>query len=149
MKAILKKDVRGLGKARDIVEVKSGYFQNYLAKNGFAVALTPENQKLLQEELANEQQQQELLKQQCQKTKEILQDKTVVLQLKTGAGQRLYGAVTSKDIAEAIQAQFGCEVDKRKIETASIREIGQYKVHIKLHPQITVTLNVTIEAEDK
>lgn len=144
MKAILTKDVKGLGKARDVVDVKQGYYQNFLLKNQLAVPYDDENKAALEQVLEEERIAAENLKKEAQAVGAQLNGKTVRLTLKTGAGGRLYGAITSKDIADAIKEQLGFEVDKRKVESASIKEIGTYDVTVKLHPTVSVKIKAQI-----
>ncbi len=146
MKAILLSDVKGLGKAGELVNAKPGYFNNFLAANGLAVEATPQvvkqwkaRQKQLKEEEAAR-------KAEAEGLKEKLEQTEIHVVAKGGGNGRLFGSVTSQDIAEALLEQTGLEVDKKKIELKdSIRETGSYQVDVRVYPEMTAQLKVQVK----
>ncbi len=146
MKVIFLKDVKGKGKKGEVKNVADGYAQNFLIKQGLAVEAnstnvsTLEGQKKKQEKLAAE----ELAE--AKKLKETLEKITVELSAKAGEGGRLFGSITSKQIAEELQKKHKIKIDKRKIELEdAIRALGYTKVPVKLHTEVQATLNVHVK----
>ncbi len=149
MKVILRSAVKGLGKAGDVVEVSDGYARNFLLPRGLAVEATAAN--LAQRELARER-----VRRQAERdlalARELarrLDGRQVRVAAKVGSSGRLFGAVTSQMLAEAIEAQLGASVDRRRIELAQpIKAPGSYPVSIRLHPQVSTTVTVQVVAEE-
>ena len=145
MIVILTKDVKGTGKAGDIVKVSDGYARNMLLPKGLAKEATQGNVRNLekQKELAAEK-----LKEQkaaAKKQAEKLENITVVVKSKGGENGKLFGSITSKDIAEALEKQEGIKVDKKKIELASpIKQTGDTQVTVKLFQEVSAVLKVTV-----
>lgn len=146
MKVIFLKDVKGKGKKGEIKNVADGYAQNFLIKQGLAVEATNANlssldaQNKKQEKLAAE----ELAE--AKKLKEKLDQTTVELTAKAGEGGRLFGSITTKQVAEELQKKHGIKIDKRKMELAdAIRSLGVTKVPVKLHHDVTATLSVHVK----
>lgn len=146
MKVIFLKDVKGKGKKGEVKNVADGYAQNFLIKQGLAVEAnstnvsTLEGQKKKQEKLAAE----ELAD--AKKLKETIEKITVELSAKAGEGGRLFGSITSKQIAEELQKKHNIKIDKRKIELEdAIRALGYTKVPVKLHTEVQATLNVHVK----
>lgn len=148
MKVILKQDVKKLGKKGDTVEVAEGYGRNFLIPRGLAVEATRGNIKNLRHERRLQEERQAREKEEAKKVKASLDKAEVVVTARSGEGGKLFGSVTSSDIAEAIVAQLGVNLDKRKIELVDpIKSVGTFPVDIKLQPGITATLTVKVEAE--
>jgi large subunit ribosomal protein L9 len=146
MKVIFLKDVKGKGKKGEVKNVADGYAQNFLIKQGLAVEAnstnvsTLEGQKKKQEKLAAE----ELAE--AKKLKETIEKITVELSAKAGEGGRLFGSITSKQIAEELQKKHNIKIDKRKIELEdAIRALGYTKVPVKLHTEVQAMLNVHVK----
>jgi large subunit ribosomal protein L9 len=146
MKVIFLKDVKGKGKKGEVKNVADGYAHNFLIKQGLAVEAnstnvsTLEGQKKKQEKLAAE----ELAE--AKKLKETIEKLTVELSAKAGEGGRLFGSITSKQIAEELQKKHNIKIDKRKIELEdAIRALGYTKVPVKLHTEVLATLNVHVK----
>ena len=116
MKVIFLKDVKGKGKKGEIKNVADGYATNFLFKQGLAIEATPANIKALEAQKRREQQQAEEELAKAKQLKEKLEQITVQLSAKAGEGGRLFGSITSKQIAEALQSQHQNKIDKRKIE---------------------------------
>lgn len=146
MKVIFLKDVKGKGKKGEIKNVADGYAHNFLIKQGLAVeannasissldAQKKKQEKEAAEELAD-----------AKKLKEKIDQITVELTAKAGEGGRLFGSITTKQIAEELQKKQGIKIDKRKMELAdAIRTLGHTKVPVKLHHEVTATLTVSVK----
>jgi large subunit ribosomal protein L9 len=145
MKVIFLKDVKGKGKKGEIKNVADGYANNFLFKQGLAIEATPANIKALEAQKRKEKQQAEEELAKAKQLKEQLEQITVQLAAKAGEGGRLFGSITSKQIAEALQSQHNIKIDKRKIELEdAIRSLGYTNVPVKLHPEVTATLKVHV-----
>ena len=146
MEVILKQDVKGTGKAGQVVKVSDGYARNKLIPGGLAVEATPANKKQIEREKAKAKEKYEAEKAAAQDLANQLADKIVVVKTKVGDNGRLFGAITSKDIAAAISEQTGIEVDKRKIVLDKpIKETGVETLEIKLFQDIKAKVVVKIE----
>ncbi|MFS0784075.1 50S ribosomal protein L9 [Bacillus sp. 1P06AnD] len=146
MKVIFLKDVKGKGKKGEVKNVSDGYAQNFLLKQQAAVEATPANLKKLeaQKNKASQVAAEEL--QQSKELKEKIEKLTVELEAKAGEGGRLFGSITTKQISEALQAAEGIKIDKRKMELPDgIRSLGYTKVPVKLHHEVSATLNVHVK----
>ncbi|WNS75488.1 50S ribosomal protein L9 [Bacillus sp. DTU_2020_1000418_1_SI_GHA_SEK_038] len=146
MKVIFLKDVKGKGKKGEVKNVADGYAQNFLIKQGLAVEANQANisslsaQKKKEEKLAAE----ELAE--AKKLKETMDKITLEFSTKAGEGGRLFGSITSKQIAEEMQKAHNIKIDKRKIELPdAIRSLGYTKVPVKLHAEVTSTLNIHVK----
>ncbi|MGN0963268.1 MAG: 50S ribosomal protein L9 [Clostridia bacterium] len=147
MKVILLQDVKGQGKKGEIVNASDGYARNFLLPKKLAVEANDTNMKAWKRNKAKEEAAAaEKLADAQAKAKEI-KGKTFVLKAKAGEGERLFGSVTNMDVAAAL-AENGVTVDKRNIEMEDhIKTIGQYKVKIKLHPQVKTEIIVDVQAK--
>ncbi|MDN3017818.1 50S ribosomal protein L9 [Paenibacillus sp. BSR1-1] len=146
MKVIFLKDVKGKGKKGEVKNVADGYAHNFLIKQGLAVEANNANvssldaQKKKQEKEAAE----ELAE--AKKLKETIDQITVELTAKAGEGGRLFGSITTKQVAEELQKKHGIKIDKRKMElNDAIRTLGHTKVPVKLHHEVTATLTVSVK----
>lgn len=148
MKVILLKDVKGKGKKGEIKNVSDGYAQNFLFKQGLAIEATPSNMKILDAKKNKEQQAAAEELEQSKSLKNTLENLTVEMKAKAGEGGRLFGSVTSKQIADALQKQHNIKIDKRKMELPDgIRALGYTNVPVKLHHEVTATLKVHVKEE--
>ena len=144
MKVILLKDVKGSGKAGDIIEAKDGFAQNYLIKNGYAkiADAAARNQNPAQKAAADFHR-----KEQFKPNKELceqLNGTEITLQVKSGAAGKFFGSVTNKEIADKL-AELGFEVDKKKIILQSnIKTAGTYPVTVKMSPEETARITVNV-----
>ena len=145
MKVIFLKDVKGKGKKGEVKNVADGYAQNFLLKQGLAVEASNANvsslnaQKKKQEKEAIE----EL--EQMQELKKVLEELTVQLSAKSGEGGRLFGSITSKQIADELKKSHNIKLDKRKIDLPdAIRALGFTNVPVKLHPEVSATVKVHV-----
>jgi large subunit ribosomal protein L9 len=146
MKVILLTEVKGLGKADDVVEVNDGYARNLLFKKNLALEATPVNLnaiKLKKGSLA-EKARRELLE--AKENGRKLSDQRITLTMKSGEGGRLYGAVTAMDIASALEKQ-GYKVDKKHILIKNpIKAVGTFEVTLKLHAEVSVDITVDVKS---
>lgn len=147
MKVILLQDVAKIGKQGDIVNVKDGYARNFLIPRGLAVVADEGNLKRLKHEQGVAASKQERERQEAEELKERLESMTVTLKVKTGEKGRLFGSITSADIAEAAEKQ-GITIDRRKIELPEpIKTLGNYVVTVRVYPGITAQLKIAVESE--
>lgn len=145
MQVILKKDVKGSGKAGDVVKVSDGYARNMLIPKGLAVEATKANIRSLEKAKALQAEEEAEKREEAQKQAELLKDKTVEIKTKAGEGGRLFGSITSKDIAEAVKSQLGIDADKKKIQLDSpIKSMGTFHVTVKLYYEIHAELTVNV-----
>jgi large subunit ribosomal protein L9 len=147
MKLILTQEVSGLGAPGDVVEVKDGYGRNFLLPRGLAAAWTRGGEKqvatIRKARAARAIQSIE----EAQQVKAALEAAPVRLSARAGASGRLFGAVTPADVAEAVRAVGGRAVDRRKIELPQvIKAVGDYTVHVRLHPDVRADLRVQVVA---
>ena len=148
MQIILKKDVKGAGKAGDVVKVSDGYARNRLIPGGIAVEATPSNLARVKREKANHEAQIALDKAEANQVKKVLEDKTIRLKTRVGEGGKLFGSVTSMDIADAIKEQTRLDIDKKKIVLKKpIKEIGEHEVEVKLYTEISADIKVAVTEE--
>ncbi|CUA79767.1 MULTISPECIES: 50S ribosomal protein L9 [Anoxybacillus] len=148
MKVIFLKDVKGKGKKGEVKNVADGYAQNFLFKQGLAIEATPANLKALEAQKNKQKKEAEEELARAKQLKEKIDTLTVELFAKAGEGGRLFGSITSKQIAEALQQQHDIKIDKRKIELDdAIRALGYTNVPIKLHPEVTATLKVHVQEQ--
>ena len=147
MKVILTKDVKGSGKKGDIVNVADGYAKNFLLKNGFAVVAdnSATSQNLSQKQADAYHREQERLK--AEEIGKKIANKTITLYVKCGESGKLFGAVTTKEIADALNNELKTEIDKHQIIIdGAIKTVGSRQVVVKLHPTVSVkfTLEVVV-----
>ena len=148
MEVILKKDVKGTGKAGDVVKVSDGFARNKLIPGGLAVEATPANRKAIEREKAKAAEKYAAEKAAAEDLARRLEDKIVVVKTKVGDNGRLFGAITSMDIAGAIKEQTGEEVDKRKVILSKpIKETGVETIEIKLFQDVNAKVVIRIEGE--
>ena len=146
MKLILRSDVEGLGRSGDLVEVANGYARNYLLPKGIAMKATKgaeADAKAMQKARA--------LKLAASKADAdaqaaILGPATITISAKSGDGHRLFGSVTAVEVAEAIHAQTGVEVDRKHLKVDPIKTVGTHSVSVNLHPQVNVAITVEVTA---
>ena len=148
MEVILLADVKALGKKGEIVSVSDGYARNMLFKKNLGVEATGKNKNdlKLQNKHADKLAQENL--EAAQALAEHLKDKKVEVKMKSGAGGRTFGSISTKEIAEAAKKQLNLELDKKKmVLDVPIKALGAYEVQIKLHPQVVGTLMVHVSEE--
>jgi len=147
MELILRADVQHLGKIGEVVKVKDGYARNYLLPNGLAYPATEANKKRIAYEGERLVKQHAAEKSAAETEATRLADVKLTFEVKVGEEQKLYGSVTASDIQRKLE-ELGIKVDKRKIDLAEpIRELGEYKVGIKIHPEVRPEVQVTVVKE--
>ena len=147
MKVILTQDMDSLGLAGEIVEVARGYARNYLIPQKIALEATEDNIKRTETQRKNIEIKRIKLKEDAQKIKERLAEVMISIAQKVGEEDKLYGSVTSMNIADELEKQ-GITIDRRKIILDKpIKSLGEFSVPIKLHPQVTAPIKVTVVPE--
>ena len=145
MKVIFQKDVKGKGKKGDVKDVSEGYARNYLLKNKLAIEATPGNLKALEARQKKSDQLEQEEKEEVMDLKDKLADLTIEMKAKSGEGGRLFGSITSKQIADILKKEHGYKIDKRKIElNEPIRALGYTTVPVKLHPEVSGSVKVHV-----
>jgi large subunit ribosomal protein L9 len=145
MKLILTQEVSGLGAPGDIVEVKDGYGRNYLVPRGLALRWTRGGEKQVTSIRRAREIREIADVDQARAVKAELEGLKVSLKARTGDAGRLFGAVTVADLVAAVSAAGGPKVDKRRVELASpIKTLGSHTATIRLHPEVSATLDVTV-----
>ncbi|MBE5787804.1 MAG: 50S ribosomal protein L9 [Clostridiales bacterium] len=145
MKVILLADVKGTGKKQDIVNVSDGYARNFLFPKKLAMEATPGAAKEIERKQAAERQREMERRAAAEKKAASLRGKVITVVAKCGAQGRLYGSITGQEIAAALQAQHGVEVDKRKIDLSeAIRTVGETEVVVKLYPEVSAKMTVRV-----
>lgn len=145
MKVILLEDVKSIGKKGQTVNVSDGYARNFLLTKKLGVEATAQNINNLKLQKAHEE---KVAKEQYEAAVafgEELKKKEVVVAVKTGEGGRVFGSISTKEIAQAAKAQLGLELDKKKMQLSTpIKSVGTTLVPIKLHPKVTSELKVIV-----
>lgn len=145
MKVILIEDVKSLGKKGQLVDVNDGYARNYILAKKLGLEATPKNLNDLKLKKANEEKVAKEIYEEAKAFGERLKEMEVNVSIKTGEGGKIFGSVSSKEIAEAAKEQLGIELDKKKMVLPSpIKTLGTTIVPIKLHPKVTSELKVHV-----
>lgn len=147
MIVILNRDIKGTGKAGDVVKVSDGYARNMLIPKGWATEATEGNVRSLEKQKAIAAEKKAEEKAAAQAQAEKIKEISVTIKTKAGDGGKIFGSITSKDIADALKDQHKITVDKKKIQLANpIKMTGELDVAIKLYPEVSTTLKVIIIA---
>lgn len=145
MKVILLQDVKALGKKGEVVEVSEGYARNMLLKKGIGKEATGQNMNDLKLQKANAEKLAREALEAAQALAKEMEGKSVKIAVKTGEGGRVFGSVSSKEIAEEIKKQLGYDVDKKKIQLDNpIKALGVTNVSVKLHTKVTAEIGVRV-----
>lgn len=148
MKVILLKDVKDLGKVGELVNSKTGYARNFLFPKGLAIEATPANLKQWEAEQKEIEAKKKQEKEEALELKAQIEKITVELKGKGGEGGRLFGSITSKDIADKLKKQYKLDIDRKKIELKdNIKSAGTTTVEIRVYPEITASLKVNVVIE--
>ncbi len=146
MKVIFLKDVKGKGKKGEVKNVADGYAHNFLIKQGLAIEANNTNISTLEGQKKKEDKRAAEELAEAKKLGEQLEKLTVELSAKAGEGGRLFGSITTKQIAEELQKKHGIKIDKRKMELPdAIRSLGHTKVPVKLHHEVLASLTVHVK----
>ncbi len=147
MKVILLQDVKGSGKKGDIKEVADGYARNFLLAKGAAIEATPKNLSDLAGKKASEQHKVDVEKQTAQDIANSINGKKVIARAKAGQGGKLFGAITSGNIADLIDSQLGFKVEKKKIAVGEIKGFGTFEAEVRLYNGISAKVTVEVVEE--
>ena len=144
MKVILKQDVKGQGKKGELVTVSDGYARNFLFPRGLAVEADSQAMNELRNREESVAYHKKVEKDAALAAAETLKDKALTIHAKAGNGGRLFGSVTTKEVADALEKQVGVKVDKRKITMNDIKAFGTYTAEVKLYTGVTAEIQVVV-----
>jgi large subunit ribosomal protein L9 len=148
MEVILREDIENLGARGQVVKVAPGYARNFLLPKRMAVAATEANKKIVEQERQAHLRKEAKAQGEAQELAKIMTGATVRIAQKAGENDQLFGSVTSKDIAEALTAQ-NYNIDRRRVQLEEpIRQLGEYKVPVRLHRDVTVEITVVVAKEE-
>ena len=149
MEVILREDIEKLGQRGEIVSVAAGYARNYLLPRRLAVVATEANKKIVEQERQAHLRREAKQLAEAQELAQLMAPVSVTIKQKAGEQDQLFGSVTAKDIAEALE-KAGYSIDRRKIHLeAPIKQLGEFKVPIRLHKDVTVEITVTVAKEEE
>jgi large subunit ribosomal protein L9 len=149
MEVILREDIEKLGARGQVVKVASGYARNFLLPKRLAVAATEANKKIVEQERQAHLKKEVKAQGEAEDLAKIMTGATVRIAQKAGENDQLFGSVTSKDIAEALALQ-NYNIDRRKIQLEDpIRQLGEYKVAVRLHKDVTAEITVVVAKEEE
>lgn len=146
MKVILLKELKGKGGEGDVIDVAAGFANNFLLTQGYAVKATKGNLKQLEQRKNNIAKREETRLADAAKMKEVLEGAAVKIVAKVGDEGQLFGSVTSAMVAEAVMAQLGVEIDKRRVEMAPIKVAGEHEVAVSIYREIKAAVKVLVAA---
>jgi large subunit ribosomal protein L9 len=147
MKLLLKEDVDGLGYCGEEVEVKDGYGRNFLIPKGKALLATPNNLKAFNHQKRIVQAKVKKVTGIAQEVADKITAATIQIKKKMGDGGKMFGAVTAQEISDLLKAK-GIDIDRRKIQIQEpIKKAGEYSIPVKLHPEVTAAIKLTVEGE--
>lgn len=149
MKVILLCDVKGSGKKDDIINVSDGYARNFLFPRKWAAEATPNAIKEINRKKAAEDKLEMERRQEAMDKANALRGKSIEIKVKSGETGRLYGSITTQEIADALKAQHGVEIDKRKIDCQPIRQVGEVEISVWIYSGITTPMKVKVESIGK
>ena len=144
MKVILLKDVKKLGKKGDVINASDGYARNFLFPKGLAKEATENNLHILNNQKENERKQKLAELEAAQKLASELKGKEIKIVGKAGDNGKLFGAITSKDVAKKIKEIYKIDIDKKKIVMETIKVAGGYEIEVKLYPEVSTKMKVII-----
>ena len=144
MKVILKADIKGVGKKDQVINASDGYARNYLFPRKLAEEATANALHVVNAKKENERKKKLAELEAAQKLAAELKGKEVTINAKAGDSGRLFGAITNKDVAEAINSEFNLSIDKKKVVVNTIKVAGTYEVEVKLYPEVSTKMKVNI-----
>ena len=149
MRIVLRDDVDNLGRKGEVVDVADGYARNYLVPRGLALKASAGSQKQADAMKRNRQVRESREREAAQAVAAQFEGRTISIKARAGGEGRLFGSVTSADIAEAVQKQTGANIDRRKLALDEpLKELGGADVVVRLHPDVVATIHVEVEAAD-
>jgi len=150
MEVILTQDVKSLGKKGQMVNVAEGYARNFLLLKGLAIEANKNNKNVMVSQKQAVDHKKEVEKANATELKEKLEGKGIVITAKAGAGGKLFGAVTTKEIADTLKTTYDLDVDKKKISlNVQIKQFGEYIAEVKLYPEIAAKITVLVKDEEE
>lgn len=144
MKVVLLADVKGHGKKGELVNVSDGYAKNFLLPKKLAVVADASAMNDLKNRQEAKEHHEAENKKSAEETAAKINGKTLVLHAKAGASGKLFGSITSKEIAEHMEKEFGTKIDRKKMNIADIKAYGDYSAEVKLHKDVTAKFTVTV-----
>ena len=148
MKVILLQDVKKIGKKGEVIEASDGYARNFLFPRKLAQEASASNMHILNNKIENERKQKLAELEAAQKLAGELKGKEITIKAKTGESGKLFGAITSKDVAELIKQQHKIDIDKKKIVMDTIKLAGGYEIEVKLYPEVSTKMKVIIVPQE-
>ena len=146
MKVILLQDVKALGKKGEVVNVNDGYARNFILPKKLGVEANGKNLNDLKLQKSNEAKVAQEILEQARALAADIAEKSITVSIKVGEGGKTFGSVSSKEIAEAVKGQMHLDIDKKKIQLKEqIKTLGTHIVSVKLHPEVTAELNVSVK----
>lgn len=146
LQVILTQDVAGQGRKGDIVSVSDGYAHNFLIKNNKGILATPEELKKIENRKKKEEKRQQEEKVKSEELKKVIGAKKVEIAVKTGENGKLFGAITNKEVAAALEQTFGLKIDRKKIE-CNIKSLGEHVAVVKLHTDVKAEVKIVAKAQ--
>ncbi|MTI38450.1 50S ribosomal protein L9 [Fulvivirga lutimaris] len=146
MEVILKQDIQGLGYKNDTVSVKPGYGRNYLITQGYAIIANEANRKMINENIKQAAHKAEKLKKDAEEIAKALGTLTLEIGTKAGESGKIFGAITTLQIADALKAK-GFDIDRKKISFNPIKELGEYTAIVDLHREVQHEISIKVIAE--
>ena len=148
MEVILREDIEKLGSRGQVVKVAGGYARNFLCPKRLAVAATDSNKKIVEQERQAHLRKEAKQKGEAEDLAKLLNGVTVTIAQKAGENDQLFGSVTSKDVADALEAK-NFTIDRRKIQLDEpIKQLGEYKIPVRLHKEVTAEITVLVAKEE-
>lgn len=145
MKVILLQDVKSVGKKGSIINAKDGYAHNFLFPKKLAIEATPSNLKNLENARKKQEDKEREILDEAKALEQELMKVTIVIKTKAGETGKLFGSITTKEIAEHLEKDNGINIDKRKFELdEAIKSVGEYSVKVKLHPKVVAKIKVIV-----
>lgn len=145
MKVILLEDVKNVGKKGALINAKDGYANNFLFPKKLAIEATPSNLKNLENVKKRQEEKETEIFEEAKKIEEELMKITIVIKTKAGENGKLFGSITTKEIADQLEEKNGMSIDKRKFELdEAIKSVGEYSVRVKLHPKVVAKIKVIV-----
>lgn len=149
MEVILREDIEKLGSRGQVVTVAAGYARNFLLPKKLAVAATDANRKIVEQERQAHLRKEAKLKSEAEDLGKMLNGVTLTFTQKAGENDQLFGSVTAKDVAEALERQ-NFQIERRKVAMEEpIKQLGEFKVPVRLHREVTVEVNVVVVKEEE
>jgi large subunit ribosomal protein L9 len=144
MKVILLKDIKGTGKKGEVINAADGYARNFLFPRKLAEEASDSNMHILNKKAETERKKKTAEIEEAQKLANELKDKVVKIIGKAGESGKLFGAITTKDIATALNKQYNLDIDKKRLVADTIKLLGTYEVEVKVYPEISTKIKVLV-----